>query len=215
MTEKLLLTAAAIRTTNFDVERQAKNIVKAMVDGGQVEVKTPRNWLKGLFVRRDYRLVPTQSEYEAKVEAVINDVLDFEFKKHLAIGERKFRWTEPTKDMDGYLEFFYNAEFQKKTSGKDSIYLSHPYQAEMIGYYDDIGTVPLSDIERYSSSDLYQEVYEKAMPSIIQVFEHCWTNASLRRQNLIALEKAVSEELRSLPWRLESVLLEKVEFHVV
>lgn len=215
MTEKLILTAAAIRTTNFDVERQAKSIVKTMIESNRVEVSTPRNWLKNMFVRRDSHSAPTRSEYEAKIEAAIKGALDFELKKHLAIGERKFRWTEPARDTDGYLEFFYNDDFLRKVSGKNTIYWNHPYQSEMMHYYDEIGIVPLNDVEKHLSTDLSRDMYEKVMPRIMQEFHRYWIDSSSMRQNLAALEEIVSKELRFLPSRLEDSILEKVEFRTI
>ncbi len=215
MAEKLILTAEALRVVDLDVERPARNIVRTMIKEGLIEVKDIPGWFKKLL-RKDSPHLLTQSDYEKKVEQAIKNGLDFDFKKHVAIGTRRFRWHETTSKADGYLEFFYKGEFLKKVSGKNELYWSHPYQREMQEYYDGIdGDTRLEDIERYNSSDIDQEMYEKVMPYIMRALHGHWAKPGAMHTNLVALEESISRELLFVSRQFEETILKKVEFREV
>lgn len=215
MKERLILSASAIRSTGFDIERPARNIARAMVDEGFIKVKQGK-WIKDLLAGRksSYPLL-TMSQLEKEIESSIESALSFDFKKHVAIGTRKFRWTEPTSDSDGFMEFFYKEDFQQKVSGKGGIYYSHPYTREMLGYWDDSDYVSrIKDIVKYDSSILHQEVYELAMPSLVQGlsrYKDCLGSLEQSRF-LVALEKVVTSELYFVPSKFEDAVLAQTEF---
>ncbi len=191
MTKKrLILTTDAMHSIEFDVSKDAKKIVRAMIRKRHIKVAS---LLHRFRIRRKNRYaIPRRKNYEKAIEAVLRRALGFEFREKIVETSRyQTRWIASSDGSEGYFEFFYNGKFNKLLDGNPDIYQLHPYR-EMFK------EVPYMLRNDGAEADLESKLYIAIMAEAIDEFRPFWKNSSREEEGISELERITTEAIKDI-----------------